>query len=126
MKAELQEYESSERIQVQIQKYQTDVSNLKTALENKQHTLIDSLQKHSLEFSPDPWKVLNPQLLIQTGAISNPDETKTLLDTISRSITNLSLDYHGIKVESLEEFKDLDSSTILRRFVMNIMTNYEF
>lgn len=102
MKAELQEYESSERIQNQIQKYQTDVSNLKTALENKQHTLIDSLQKHSLEFSPDPWKVLNPQLLIQTGAISNPDETKTLLDTISRSITNLSLDYHGIKVESLE------------------------
>jgi hypothetical protein len=102
MKAELQEYESSERIQVQIQKYQTDVSNLKTALENKQHTLIDSLQKHNLEFSPDPWKVLNPQLLIQTGAISNPYETKLLLETISSSITNLSLDYHGINVESLE------------------------
>ena len=102
IKAELEEYESSERIQGQIQKSQTDVNNLKTALENKQHTLIDSLQKHSLEFSPDPWKVLNPQLLIQTGAISNPDETRMLLDTISRSITNLTLDYSGIKVESLE------------------------
>ena len=102
IKAELEDYESSERLQGQIQKSQTDVNNLKTALENKQHTLIDSLQKHSLEFSPDPWKVLNPQLLIQTGAISNPDETKMLLDTISRSITNLTLDYSGIKVESLE------------------------
>jgi len=102
IKAELEEYESSERLQGQIQKSQTDVNNLKTALENKQHTLIDSLQKHSLEFSPDPWKVLNPQLLIQTGAISNPDETRMLLDTISRSITNLTLDYSGIKVESLE------------------------
>ena len=37
MKAELQEYESSERIQVQIQKYQTDVSNLKTTKISNTH-----------------------------------------------------------------------------------------
>lgn len=102
MKAELQEYESSERIQVQIQKYQNEVNNLKIALENKQNTLIDSLQKNSLVSSPDPWKVLNPQLLIQTGTISNPDETRTLLESISRSVVNSSLDFHGIKIESLE------------------------
>ena len=100
--AELEEYESSERIQGQIKKLQSDVNNLNSVLENKQHTLIHSLQKHSLTFSPDPWKVLNPELLIQTGAVSNADKSRKLLDAISNSITNLSLDYNGIRVETLE------------------------
>lgn len=101
-KAELQEYESSERIRTKIKKNRIDVANLKTALENKQNTLITNLQKENLAFSPDPWKVLNPQLLIQTGEISKPEQTKSLLQEISKSITNLKLDYNGINIQSLE------------------------
>ena len=97
--AKLDEYESSRSIETIITNLETEIKEYKSVLEGSENTLYSKL--HDLKFAQDPWKFLNPKLLLKPGDLTDSDKAKSFLDNISKSMVNDSIDYNGLKIHGL-------------------------
>ena len=97
--AKLDEYESSRSIESIITNLETEIKEYISILEGSENTLYSKL--HDLKFAQDPWKFLNPKLLLKPGDLTDSDKAKSFLDNISKSMVNDSIDYNGLKIHGL-------------------------
>ena len=99
--ATLEEYESSNRLKTKIHSLEIEQESYTKASEDKQSTLLANVNEQNLRVMPDPWKVLNPQLLIQQGRISNSEDAKQLLKEISASFKESSVSFRGLDIDDI-------------------------
>ena len=99
--ATLEEYESSSRLKAKIDGLKIDLESYTKASEDKQSTLLANVNEQKLRVMPDPWKVLNPQLLIQQGRVSNSEDAEKLLKDISASFKGSSVSFRGLDIDDI-------------------------
>ena len=105
--AKLDEYENSRSIETSISNLEKEVEEYKSILEGSKNTLYSKL--HDLKFSQDPWKFLNPKLLLKPGSLSDKSMAKSLLENISGSIQNGTIDYNGLIIHDLQTLEGAPS-----------------
>ena len=105
--AKLDEYENSRSIETSISNLEKEVKEYKSILEGSKNTLYSKL--HDLKFSQDPWKFLNPKLLLKPGSLSDKSMAKSLLENISGSIQNGTIDYNGLIIHDLHTLEGAPS-----------------
>ena len=104
----LEDYESSEQIGKRIDSLSEKADRLRNAIEDKQTTLLGQFQKLEHHTPNDPWRVLNPQMLLSQGSIVNRNLAIKLFSDISGAIKNSKLEYEGLSVDSITEVKGID------------------
>lgn len=104
----LEDYESSEQIGKRIDSLSEKADRLRNAIEDKQTTLLGQFQKLEHHTPNDPWRVLNPQMLLSQGSIVDRNLAIKLFSDISGAIKNSKLEYEGLSVDSITEVKGID------------------